>query len=298
VGADITGANFKQANLSGVVFCRTTTSSGEDNSGCDRGTPCCPTCTSDTQCGDNQACCDGRCVAGDCCDNGERSTCNAGELCCANQCLSGVCCDAEDCRPRGNLCVSAGGGPTNCICGSSGGECNVDQTCCPPNAGPTNAGACVNLQTSTDNCGRCGNACGPNFACAGGQCVCPTPTFKLCGDACIPESQCCLDSECPVCQQCTSTGCQNAPDRTISCDRSPLVQDGLRMCTTQPDTGVCVGGACNCAGLPYDGTANVCRCNAEFAVQCTEQSCQGCQVFRVCLDPVGSSSGSTCIECP
>jgi hypothetical protein len=302
VGATITGANFKSANLSGVIRCRTITDTGEDNSGCHLGTPCCPTCTSDAQCGADERCCDGRCIAGACCGDREQGTCASGELCCDRQCVSGVCCDAADCRPRGNLCVSAGGGPTSCICGGTGGRCAAGETCCPLDAGPSNAGACANLQTSATHCGRCGNACGPNFVCDGGQCVCPTPAFKLCGTACIPAAQCCDDDECPVCQQCTSTGCQNAPDRTVACTGSPLEPVDQFICTPlfEFGTGICVGGACICGdnGV-YDATANICRCGAGHMAECAAEDCDACEVNSVCFvagGPIGVL-GVTCSEC-
>ncbi len=91
-GADFRGANFTKANLSGAclvdadftnatfanntnlanaTFCRTTMPNGLPNdSGCSLGTPCCPTCTSDTQCPANQRCVDGACRACDVCASG------------------------------------------------------------------------------------------------------------------------------------------------------------------------------------------------------------------------------------
>jgi hypothetical protein len=299
VDATITGANFKSANLSGVVRCRTKDGANVDDSGCHLGTPCCPTCTSDTQCGDDERCCEGRCQAVECCDNGIRSTCDAGELCCAHQCVSGICCDAEDCRPRGNNCVSAGGGPTACICGS-GTLCPVDQTCCPAEPGPTNAGTCANLATNADHCGRCGHECGTNEVCRAGACVCPTDAgFKLCGEACVPATQCCDSGDCSVCQQCVTGSCQALPTRRFACDGSPLVPFGSGLCTTQPDIGVCIGGACSCEAGTYDSTANVCRCNASMDAGCDALSCQGCQITRICVGPTsGSFTDHRCLGCP
>jgi hypothetical protein len=36
-------------------------------------------------------------VTGDCCDNGQRSTCDGGQICCGNTCVAGECCQAADC---------------------------------------------------------------------------------------------------------------------------------------------------------------------------------------------------------
>lgn len=47
---------------------------------------------------------------------------------------------------------------------------------CPPR--------CVDLSVDPQNCGDCGRACGPRFACVGGQCTCEGPGLTVCGDAC------------------------------------------------------------------------------------------------------------------
>ena len=95
VDADVTGARFGGANTGTAIYCRTRTDAGEDNSGCHRGTVCCPTCDEAHPCADDEVCCDGRCVTGDCCDNGEQSTCNAEEICCEHRCAAGECCAAR-----------------------------------------------------------------------------------------------------------------------------------------------------------------------------------------------------------
>lgn len=72
VDADFTDATFaNNTNLYNAIFCRTIMPNGQpNNSGCALGTPCCPICTSDAQCGANQRCVDGACRACDVCASG------------------------------------------------------------------------------------------------------------------------------------------------------------------------------------------------------------------------------------
>ena len=63
IGADVTGAKFTGANTGTAIFCRTRTSQGIDDSGCQRGTRCCPACAADADCADCGVCREGRCVA-------------------------------------------------------------------------------------------------------------------------------------------------------------------------------------------------------------------------------------------
>jgi hypothetical protein len=175
-----------------------------------------------------------------------------------------------------------------------------NQTCCPLDAGPSNAGTCANLLIDPDHCGRCGGECGTNEVCRDGACVCPTDAgFKRCGDACLLPSQCCVDSDCPVCQQCTGATCQPLTTRRFACNGSPLEPFGSGLCTTQPNIGVCIGGACNCEAGVYDAIANVCRCNGAMVTGCDARTCQGCQITRICVGPsAGSFTEHDCLGCP
>ncbi|MCC7022016.1 MAG: pentapeptide repeat-containing protein, partial [Thermomicrobiales bacterium] len=93
VDATLTGANLKGANLGGAIFCRTTMPNGSRNdTGCAKGTPCCPTCAETRRCARDQLCCNGNCLTGDCCADGERDACAAGQVCCDHACVSGDCC--------------------------------------------------------------------------------------------------------------------------------------------------------------------------------------------------------------
>ena len=45
-------------------------------------------------------------------------------------------------------------------------------------------GQCVSLQTSTSNCGACGNACTGGRLCNSGMCACPRLTPDVCNGQC------------------------------------------------------------------------------------------------------------------
>src|SRR5260370_4683350 len=53
-------------------------------------------------------------------------------------------------------------------------------TCKCPNGQDLCNGACVNLQTTSNDCGKCGNACTGGMQCTGGACGCP-PKTTACG---------------------------------------------------------------------------------------------------------------------
>ncbi|MBS2031004.1 MAG: VCBS repeat-containing protein [Deltaproteobacteria bacterium] len=114
-------------------------------------------------------------------------------------------------RPPLHGTVASGGiGGTNATTGGTGGNtCSIDClttndcasgfTCVPPDftgttGGPTSStcqpceppniicnGACI--ASDENNCGKCGNACGPFSACVAGQCECKT-LADACGDGC------------------------------------------------------------------------------------------------------------------
>ncbi|MGH2616355.1 MAG: pentapeptide repeat-containing protein, partial [Thermomicrobiales bacterium] len=175
VDADVTGATFTGANLGTAIFCRTQTDSGEDNSGCGRGTICCPTCDADHLCDEGELCCDGRCVAGNCCDNGERSTCGAEELCCDHLCVAGECCRAAGCRNE--ICQRRACQEHQCVYtpvfGEPGPECPT--LCCRNAQGvPDCCDAGVAVCTVTGLC-RCreDQDCAADEVCCDGACEIP-----------------------------------------------------------------------------------------------------------------------------
>jgi hypothetical protein len=118
VDADVTGADFRGANRRGAVFCRTRTSNGIDNAGCDRESACCPTCveTGSTGCNLGGECCGGAVCTGE----------GDGVCVCESE-----CCSNDDCA-SGQMCVSGAcfhtcHGPTSCAAGSGG--CPSPEAC-------------------------------------------------------------------------------------------------------------------------------------------------------------------------
>ncbi len=138
-GATLTNANFSGANLgnacfadadltdaminrstnwTGAIFCRTTMPDGSvDDSGCDDGTLCCPTCEGDCPVdpatGEPGFCCPGGICScdGECCSdcfvnfNFRDAAGNPipdSEFCCERVCAGdeAMCCDGDDCAPN------------------------------------------------------------------------------------------------------------------------------------------------------------------------------------------------------
>jgi hypothetical protein len=173
--ADLHASACKGADFTGATLCQTKTCNGKvDNSGCPSGSA--TICCADADCPASTPTCRNHQCSGCATDN----DCGAHQRCCGGACVTGVCCTGTDCGPRGNNCVSAGGGPADCICGT-GSLCPATQTCCPADAGATNAGACVDVQTSPANCGKCGNECSSGQLCCGGRCCTPNCTGRSCG---------------------------------------------------------------------------------------------------------------------
>lgn len=129
--------------------------------------------------------------------------------------------------------------PTSTTSGGGGYTC---QPCEPP--GLVCNGQCVHGD-QVDNCGACGNACGPFQACVHGQCVCKTHDDgcgggctctngqSLCGDTCSDlqtDSAHCGDCQtaCAANQRCVSGRCA-PPDAGARLDlfTSEVLQVGL-----------------------------------------------------------------------
>lgn len=102
VDANLTGAKTNSStNLGGAIFCRTIMPDGSINdSGCDNGTRCCPTCIEEGEvCGDG--------IGGDCCPD---------TVCCDDVCTDTQSDDAN-CGECGNVCEE----PETC----QNGECVI-----------------------------------------------------------------------------------------------------------------------------------------------------------------------------
>jgi len=114
------------------------------------------------------------------------------------------------------LALVAIGGCAKPDTGTSSGGCSGGQTACDQ--------ACVDLQTSAENCGSCGHSCGTSQTCSNGQCGCGGGT-NLCGAACVNLT--------------------NTHDHCGSCDKACAVGE---VCQGSQCTTMCSGGATNCNG--------------------------------------------------
>ncbi|MEE2779866.1 MAG: hypothetical protein VYE15_05025, partial [Myxococcota bacterium] len=99
-------------------------------------------------------------------------------------------------------------------------------------------GVCLDIQTSPEHCGECGNPCPANSVCNQGQCECAEET-QPCGDTCADinwdENHCgsCFDA-CAPWMSCLAGLCSDNPPRPIAplsgatvSSRRPLFQVDL-----------------------------------------------------------------------
>jgi hypothetical protein len=121
-------------------------------------------------------------------------------------------------------------------------------------------GPCVDTDTDRTNCGACGQRCAPCHICQNGQCIA-------------------------------------VPNNTVDCRNTALrpVGGGVS-CTTSPNTGVCIDGACSCGFGIYDETRNVCQCDDTTTQGCANNPPpdQCCRVNEVCTN---GNTGSGCVAC-
>jgi hypothetical protein len=182
-------------------------------------------------------------------------------------------------------------------------ECPAGQTVC--------AGECVDLQNDTQNCGRCGDACGEDQSCQAGSCQC-AQGLALCGDACVSLQT--SDENCGNCGnkcgenfdcragQCVRTGCsggrtlcggqcvdtetdeQNCGECGQACGADLLCRNGRCQCT---------GGRTACGGQCVDTRTderNCGRCGRRCGSNqvCQAGSCRCSSGLELC--------GGTCVN--
>jgi hypothetical protein len=280
----------------------------------------------------------GQCVGCDTtcetCENGTCvSKCGAGLTCCVGQCLN--CCHAFCDRPTG-LCT--GNPPQECSdaqtccdtgcadlttdrdnCGTCGHQCQLDietclggqcrqlcdgnvcqpgQLCCP---GASGFKVCVDPQTDSDNCYRCGNVCPAGYHCEGGTCARCTedaqcPTGHCCGGQCVDTQN--DPNDCGSCGNVCPSGesCQSGTCAQPACGNPPVYCGGARKCCTYtPPPGVLGGGVTN--GVCYDPSVDFC-CPTWGACAIGWTCCPQCCFPQLicCADPnrCGLPDGTGC----
>ncbi len=207
------------------------------------------------------------CVAGNCTPP---ASCNGGPVCTGKeQCCAAGCTDVDTDPKNCGGCNAPCAATFTCVAGvctppvtcAGGPVCTGKEQCC-------NTG-CTDIDTDPNNCGGCGDPCGPGQTCQGG--VCQTPPNCNGGPVCTNGEQCC------------AAGCTNLQTDPNNCSACAFA------CATG-DT--CSGGKCTppttCNGGPACPTGETCCPNGCFDETSDNNNCGGCGV--VCTAP------STCID--
>jgi len=199
--------------------------------------------------------------------------CPEGQTPCDNKCVR-LDSDIRNCGSCGHLCsdpkICVGG---QCVCptgretcaGGMGGCCRAGEACCN--------GACKNLATDTNNCGRCFKACFYPQVCVGGQCVCPTGHEPCAGGI---DYLCCDQGE-----KCCNDICKKVATDPANCGTCG------RQCSSAK---LCVGGQCVC---PFDREPCLSGCCAVGEHCCTSPDGH----YQDCVNFYTTSSPKHCGAC-
>lgn len=122
-------------------------------------------------------------------------------------------------------------GGESCISGACLLVCVGGTTLC----GTPSANYCTNLQRDNENCGACGQACAPGYACTNGLCC--TTVETGCGGACVD----------------TRTDVRNCGSCGNACPSGSVCNNGS--CGFS-----CAGGSTNCGGACVDLSTDVRNC--------------------------------------
>ena len=261
----------------------------KSNSDCPSGSICTNCQCKRTPCPGGKKACGGACVD----TSSDVNNCGG----CGNRCKPGVVCQRGKCAPSHCACKSdsdcpAGSSCTNCQCKK--GPCSGGKTAC--------GGACVDLKSNNNHCGKCNLKCGGALQCTRGQCApksCP-PGWTLCGTACVKLT---TDSKnCGKCGTTCSRGqkCVNGQCR-VGCTPSPEKCDGKdNDCDGMVDEGnpcpsgqTCSAGQCKTSGCP--GGTVACR-GACVNLQSDPANCGKCGV--ACKPGDVCTAGQCRVGCP
>jgi hypothetical protein len=173
----------------------------------------------------------------------------------------------------------------------------------------TCADGCVDLLTSSTDCGTCGNSCGTGY-CESGTCYgtstsCSTP-YTLCSGSCVnlstsstncgdcgyacPSGEFCSNGLCSTSSECTSPytscsdGCQDLETSSTDCG----------FCGNSCDGGTCNSGTCSSSGT----TCASCESSAESGTCASDYSAcaddANCSDYESCMS--GCTAGDTSCE--
>ena len=317
VGADLTGARMDgSTNTGGAVFCRTTMPDGSiNNSGCEKGTACCPTCGAGAACPESgQICCEPSCKQGNCCADADcpdpdrpicvnnacrpctgDAQCGTGRVCCDGRCRTGDCCTDAECGPSGNTCANF-----TCRCGSEGQCSGATPQCCGEGNNATCRECCSNAHCPCPGCRQNETICSRQGLCV--QCeqasTCPAPPRPDCQEATCNE-----DGQCGVADRVNGTTCEDGDLCTLNdtCQGGRCTPGAAKVCPDAPcQVGVCdsATGACGLENVENgtgcdDGDActlgDTCQngqCAPGAAKVCPGATCQ----IGVCNSATGACS--------
>ncbi len=141
----------------------------------------------------------------------------------------------------------AGAGPLGGASGAAAAQCAAPLRDC--------SGACVDVMTSTEHCGVCGESCASGATCTLGQCSCPAG-LQACDAACVDPmtssehcgscGNACSDGE--VCTGGTCACAEGFESCADGCVDTQSSDDNCGACGSACGLGeVCVAGECNCA---------------------------------------------------
>ena len=249
---------------------------------------------------------------------GDEGTCTGGSCFCAAG--AGPACgppcadpthDPLNCGACGNRCPSAPQATATCS-GSCGIRCLAGRGNCN---GSATDGCEANLETSSANCGGCGQSCGPYGVCVAAACECPscvTMCGAWCSDLTTDASNCgacgvactngfCSAGHCVACGANTQICCPGSScDVGLVCSNgscTPCGSDGQPCCSGQsclPGTVCSSGGTCVACGNPPQPCCVGGACSA--GAYCTAGACAPCGAAGQVCCPGQTMCGSVCVD--